>query len=161
MAASASSAAPTDANASVAAIPTECQENAQAAQLSVSEPTAEAAPSPWPMIGKDTTLVPEIARLKAEQVAMREQKKRLAKELKNAERKRSRLKKRAKLLTDSDLVAVMMLRVAERKDREAGTKSTGTAVVPAEAKKTTEPTAGERGDPIADAEVQQDGEEEG
>ena len=60
--------------------------------------------------------MPEIARLKAERQALRDQRKRLAKDLKNAERKRSRLKKRAKLLTDSDLVAVMMLRVAERKD---------------------------------------------
>ena len=62
------------------------------------------------------TLLPEIQRLKAEQAALRAKKQQVAKELKNAERKRSRLKKRAKLLSDSDLVAVMMLRVAEKKD---------------------------------------------
>ena len=61
-------------------------------------------------------LLPEIQRLKAEQAALRVKKQKVAKELKNAERKRSRLKKRAKLLSDNDLVAVMMLRVAEKKD---------------------------------------------
>ena len=68
------------------------------------------------MPGQVGTLLPEIARLKAERQTLRDQRKKLAKDLKNAERKRSRLKKRAKLLTDSDLVAVMMLRVAERKE---------------------------------------------
>ena len=81
-----------------------------------SEPTAGACSAIVPSPGVASTLVPEIARLKAERQALRDQRKRLAKDLKNAERKRSRLKKRAKLLTDSDLVAVMMLRVAERKD---------------------------------------------
>ena len=63
-------------------------------------------------------LLTEIQRLKAEQTAIRLSKQKVAKELKNAERKRSRLKKRAKLLSDNDLVAVMMLRVAEKKDTQ-------------------------------------------
>ena len=81
-----------------------------------SEPTAGACSALVPSPGRVSALVPEIARLKAERQALRDQRKKLAKDLKNAERKRSRLKKRAKLLSDSDLVAVMMLRVAERKD---------------------------------------------
>ena len=65
-----------------------------------------------------STLLPEIQRLKTEQATLRMQRQKVAKELKNAERKRSRLKKRAKLLSDDDLVAVMMLRVAEKKDAQ-------------------------------------------
>ena len=88
------------------------------------------------MTGTGTTLVPEIARLKAEQTALRAQRKRLAKDLKNAEKKRSRLKKRAKLLTDSDLVAVMMLRVAERKDVKPFAGPTGESREPTAARDT-------------------------
>ena len=39
-----------------------------------------------------------------------EQKKQLAKDLRNAERKRRRIKDRARQLTDEDLVAVLMMR---------------------------------------------------
>lgn len=68
----------------------------------------------WLSTADSKTLVPEIARLKQEQQQLRDQRKKLAKELKNAEKKRSRLKKRAKQLTDSDLVAVMLLRASEK-----------------------------------------------
>ena len=52
----------------------------------------------------------KIAELKAEQTRCLEQKKQLAKDLRNAERKRRRIKDRARQLTDEDLVAVLMMR---------------------------------------------------
>ena len=55
-------------------------------------------------------LTRQIAELKAQQAQMLEQKKRLAKDIRNAERKRKRIKDRARQLTDEDLVAVLMMR---------------------------------------------------
>ena len=60
------------------------------------------------------TMLEEIQRLKEEQRKLRLDKKQVAKDLKNAERRRGRLKKRAKLLSDTDLVAVLSLRQQER-----------------------------------------------
>ena len=67
--------------------------------------------------GKDGTnddghesLTVRIARLKDEQAAMRASKKTLAKDLRNATRRASRLKKRARQLTDNDLVEVLKMR---------------------------------------------------
>ena len=51
-----------------------------------------------------------IARLKSEQKTMKEKKKQIHKDLKNAEKRRSRLKKRARQLSDADLVAVLQMR---------------------------------------------------
>ena len=64
----------------------------------------------------------EILDLKAEQKRAREAKLKITKELRNAEKRRQRLKKRAKQLSDSDLLAVMTLRSAEQgmRKREAG-----------------------------------------
>ena len=63
---------------------------------------------------KGRSIVEEINALKAEQKAAREQKKKISKDLRNAEKRRQRLKKRAKQLSDADLVAVMSLRVHEK-----------------------------------------------
>lgn len=57
-------------------------------------------------------LLSSIDRLKREQKAMKEQKKKLTKDLRNAEKRRSRLKKRARQLSDTDLVAVLQMRGA-------------------------------------------------
>ena len=54
-----------------------------------------------------------IARLKAEQAELRAHRKRISKDLKNAEKRRSRLKKRARQLSDGDLVAVLQMREAQ------------------------------------------------
>ena len=64
----------------------------------------------------------EILVLKAEQKRARDEKLKITKELRNAEKRRQRLKKRAKQLSDSDLLAVMTLRSAEQgmRKREAG-----------------------------------------
>ncbi len=56
----------------------------------------------------------QIADMKANQDRMRAERRRIAAELKVAEKKKSRLRKRAKLLTDEDLVQVLMMRKAAR-----------------------------------------------
>ncbi len=55
-----------------------------------------------------------IARLKREQDAARETRKRVTKELKNAQKRKQRLKRRAKQLSDTDLVSVLQLRASEK-----------------------------------------------
>ena len=99
-----------------AAVPTGRQEDVKTAKPGSAEPATALASAGVNKESLGSKLLPEIQRLKAEQNALRVKKKQVAKELKNAERKRSRLKKRAKLLSDNDLVAVMMLRTAEKKD---------------------------------------------
>ena len=55
-------------------------------------------------------LLRSIARLKTEQKDQRASRKKLNKDLRNAEKRRSRLKKRARQLSDGDLVAVLQMR---------------------------------------------------
>ena len=55
-------------------------------------------------------LTGSIARMKEEQKNMKDAKNKLTKDLKNAEKRRSRLKKRARALSDADLVAVLQMR---------------------------------------------------
>ena len=57
-------------------------------------------------------LLTGIARLKAEQAHLRAERKRVIKELKNAEKRRARLRKRARQLSDADLIAVLQMREA-------------------------------------------------
>ena len=56
----------------------------------------------------------EIEALKDQQKKAKEAKKAITKELRNANRRRQRLKKRAKALTDADLLAVISLRNHEK-----------------------------------------------
>lgn len=67
----------------------------------------------------------EIARLREEQAQVRKQKKDLSKALRNATKKQQRLRKRTRLMTDEDLVAVLLM----RKESAAGAlgKTDGTA----------------------------------
>ena len=64
-------------------------------------------------------LFPAIQRLKQEQARLRADKKRVAKELNNAEKRRSRLKRRAKQLSDGDLIAVLETRALEKERAKA------------------------------------------
>lgn len=57
-------------------------------------------------------LLAGIARLKEEQKALKAEKKRIQKELRNQEKKRARLRSKAKQLTDEDLLQVLNLRAA-------------------------------------------------
>ena len=67
--------------------------------------------------GRD--IFPAIQRLKQEQARLRADKKRVAKELKNAEKRRSRLKRKAKQLSDGDLLAVLETRALEKERARA------------------------------------------
>ena len=66
------------------------------------------------MTTKGKSIVDEINALKEEQKAARDAKKKVTKDLRNAEKRRQRLKRRAKQLSDDDLLAVMSLRVHEK-----------------------------------------------
>ena len=64
--------------------------------------------------GKADELTEQILRLQNEEKEMRANKKRLQADLRNAKRKKTRLTKRAKLLTDSDLFQIMQMRDAKK-----------------------------------------------
>lgn len=57
--------------------------------------------------------------MKKEQAELRAQKKAVAKELRNASKRASRLKKRARVLTDDDLLEVLRMRKSSELDAEA------------------------------------------
>jgi chromosome segregation ATPase len=59
-------------------------------------------------------LTQAIKALKDEQLRIRADKQRVAKELKNAQRRKNRLRKRARQLTDQDLVEVLRMRADDQ-----------------------------------------------
>ena len=59
----------------------------------------------------------QIEALRKQQQALKEHKKRIQKDLKNAVRKKKRLCERARKLTDKDLLAVLMMRKTQREGR--------------------------------------------
>jgi hypothetical protein len=63
------------------------------------------------------TLIDKLKKLKVLQKQQSEERQRIAKELRNEERKRKRLRARATALTDSDLFQVWSLRQAQRARR--------------------------------------------
>ena len=67
----------------------------------------------------------DIEELLAAQKKVRDERKRLATEVKNARRRRSRLTKRARLLTTEDLLTVVALREGERVADLVGSATTG------------------------------------
>ena len=69
----------------------------------------------------------QIDELLAAQKRAREEKKRLANEVKNAKRRRQRLTKRARLLTTEDLLTVVALRESERATRENASRTNDTS----------------------------------
>ena len=85
-------------------------------------------------------LFPAIQRLKQEQARLRADKKRVAKELKNAEKRRSRLKRRAKQLSDGDLIAVLETRALEKERAKADLAAAGPPPLDAAAAPKTPPS---------------------
>ena len=69
--------------------------------------------------GKADELTEQILRLQNEEKEMKAIKKRLQADLRNAKRKKTRLTKRAKLLTDRDLFQIMQMREAKKKEDPA------------------------------------------
>jgi len=76
-------------------------------------------------------IISNINMLKAQQALLRAKKKEISKKLRNEEKRRSRIKKRAKLLTDKDLVDLIRLRAVEARGAApssgAGTTSEGSS----------------------------------
>ena len=69
--------------------------------------------------GKGDELTEQILGLQKEQTEMLARKKRLQSDLRNARRKKTRLTKRAKQLSDSDLIQIMQMRDAKKKEDSA------------------------------------------
>ncbi len=85
----------------------------------VAEPRRHVSSQPQRAGANTSSENAEIARLLAEQKRVREDRKRIASELKNAQRRRKRLKHRARLLSTEDLSKVMVLRQIEKTEKEA------------------------------------------
>ena len=66
-----------------------------------------------------------IAHLKKQQQDLVREKKRLQANLRNAQRKKNRLCKRTRMLTDMDLLEIMRMRAASSKDTKDGEKKPG------------------------------------
>ena len=68
---------------------------------------------------KKKTLADSILALREEQLRVRADRKRVQKELKNALRRKRRLKEKARQLNNTDLVEVLLMRQAENAEPEA------------------------------------------
>ena len=75
----------------------------------------------WPSARRaPENLCKQIADLKAEQIANRIARAKVQKDLKNAQRRRRRLKTKVRQLTNEDLLAVMVMRSEDRGEAAAG-----------------------------------------
>ena len=72
----------------------------------------------------------KIVELKAAQAQMLEDRKRLKKDLRNAEHKRKRIKERARQLTDKNLLAVLMICKEQRRDPTARDSMSAASMTP-------------------------------
>ena len=84
------------------------------------EGSASAAPAP-------DDLRVQIGALKEQAMALKMEKTKVNKALRNAEKKRSRLKRKARELTDSDLMQVLKMRETENAERGGAAGSSGDA----------------------------------
>ena len=91
---------------------------------SASEPTAADKRPAAAGTDMGKSMLEEIAQLKKQQKEVRDAKLAVGKQLRNAERRRKRLKKRASKLSDADLLAVISLRNHEKTD--GGKRDTAT-----------------------------------
>ena len=66
--------------------------------------------------GKGDELTEKILALQKQQKDLLNQKKDLQKDLRNAKRRKTRLTKRTRLLSDSDLIQIMLMRDAKKKE---------------------------------------------
>lgn len=69
--------------------------------------------------GSEDSLLKHIDRLRAEKRAIKEQRKLVQKNLKNAEKRKARLKKRARQLSNKDLFDVLQLREEMKSEKHA------------------------------------------
>ena len=126
-----------DAGISSAGIPAQSEAPAMAAGSASSGPVSDAASTTSKSseaasssAGAVSPLLAKIEELKAQQAKMIRERRAVAKDLRNAERKRRRLKDKAKSLSDADLAQVLALRtqhaqeLAQKKQKQ-GNESTG------------------------------------
>lgn len=79
--------------------------------LAAGEPAApDAEPQPLPATSAADDILGAIQRLKDTQSKLRAERKQVAKQLRNQQKRRTRLCKRARLLSDSDLLALLRMR---------------------------------------------------
>ena len=103
---------------------------ATAAMIETADPPGAASS------GKES-LQASILRLKAEQSAARVQKQAIAKSLRNAQKRAARLKKRARMLSDGDLVEVLKMRDPSQKEVASGVAGTAGVATSGEASSST------------------------
>ena len=94
-----------------------------AAEKKAVEPTAHSAESPQK--AKGSIVLQNVERLKQEQAELRLQRKKINAELRNATKTKARLKKRARLLSNSDLLEVLQLRQQEKEAKESPAPAAG------------------------------------
>ena len=104
---------PKTASGTAAALASEDAKRLTGAAISRAEPTA-GGPGANGAVDVGRSMLDEISVLKKQQKEAWEAKKMVQKQLRNAERRRKRLKKRASKLSDSDLLAVISLRNHEK-----------------------------------------------
>ena len=84
--------------------------------------TFQARPAEESTAGSRASVNAEIDRLLKEQKRIKQEKKEMSNLLKNAQRRRKRLKHKARLLSKADLMEVMMLRTEEEAGKRARTE---------------------------------------
>ena len=92
-------------------------------------PSTHEKPEDTTTSGTGSELLDTIGRLKKQQRDMKAERKRLASELRNAEKRRARLRKKAKQLSDQDLVDVLKMRAS---GASSSSGSSGLAAVDAQ-----------------------------
>lgn len=80
-----------------------------------------------------TSLSKTIADMKGAQARMRAERKRVAAELKNAQRRKRRLRTKARQLSNEDLLAVLLLRQEQTAEHAAETGSSSAGSAPSSA----------------------------
>jgi hypothetical protein len=88
----------------------------QAAPLGVAASATDALLDKLP----EDPLKQKIAKLKEEQETLRKARKEVRKQMKNTKRQQTRLRHRARLMTDEDLVAVLLMRKSRKAAAEGG-----------------------------------------
>lgn len=108
--------------------PTPLPSGSAAAPASAAAGPADAAASAGKIVG-ESELLSGIERLKAEQKVLRAERKRVARDLKNMEKTKSRLNKRARQLSDADLLQVLAMRSGASPKKSSSGEAAGANAV--------------------------------
>jgi hypothetical protein len=111
------------------ALPSECQEDEKASEQCRAGGTSAYAASPpgtsssdskggKPLVPVAEEILPAIARLRAEQKKLRDERKKVTHELRNQMKRSKRLKDKARQLSNADLLTVMQMREVQEKQKQ-------------------------------------------